>query len=136
MTSRFSRKVTRSISRSSKNHRKKLPSSSSCNLILTGALRRGASDIHIEPYEREFRVRFRIDGVLYVVMNPPMKLRDAMISRIKIMAKLDISEKRLPQDGRIKIRMNNQGKLRELDYRVSTLPTLVPAHGRPNDLGG
>jgi type IV pilus assembly protein PilB len=95
-----------------------------CNLILTDALRRGASDIHIEPYEREFRVRFRIDGVLYVVMNPPMKLRDAMISRIKIMAKLDISEKRLPQDGRIKIRMNNQGKLRELDYRVSTLPTL------------
>ena len=95
-----------------------------CNLILTDALRRGASDIHIEPYEREFRVRFRIDGILYVVMNPPMKLRDAMISRIKIMAKLDISEKRLPQDGRIKIRMNNQGKLRELDYRVSTLPTL------------
>ncbi len=95
-----------------------------CNLILTDALRRGASDIHIEPYEREFRVRFRIDGVLYIVMNPPMKLRDAMISRIKIMAKLDISEKRLPQDGRIKIRMNNQGKLRELDYRVSTLPTL------------
>ena len=95
-----------------------------CNLILTDALRRGASDIHIEPYEREFRVRFRIDGVLYVVMNPPMKLRDAMISRLKIMAKLDISEKRLPQDGRIKIRMNNQGKMRELDYRVSTLPTL------------
>jgi type IV pilus assembly protein PilB len=95
-----------------------------CNLILTDALRRGASDIHIEPYEREFRVRFRIDGVLYVVMNPPMKLRDAIISRIKIMAKLDISERRLPQDGRIKIRMNNQGKLRELDFRVSTLPTL------------
>ncbi len=95
-----------------------------CNLILTDALRRGASDIHIEPYEREFRVRFRIDGVLYVVMNPPMKLRDAMISRLKIMSKLDISEKRLPQDGRIKIRMNSNGKLRELDYRVSTLPTL------------
>ncbi len=95
-----------------------------CNLVLTDALRRGASDIHIEPYEREFRVRFRIDGILYVVMNPPMKLRDAIISRIKIMAKLDISERRLPQDGRIKIRMNNQGKLRELDYRVSTLPTL------------
>jgi len=95
-----------------------------CNLVLTDALRRGASDIHIEPYEREFRVRFRIDGILYVVMNPPMKLRDAIISRLKIMAKLDISERRLPQDGRIKIRMNNQGKLRELDYRVSTLPTL------------
>jgi len=95
-----------------------------CNLILTDALRRGASDIHIEPYEREFRVRFRIDGVLYVVMNPPMKLRDAITSRLKIMAKLDISEKRLPQDGRIKIRMNSNGKMRELDYRVSTLPTL------------
>jgi len=95
-----------------------------CNLVLTDALRRGASDIHIEPYEREFRVRFRIDGILYVVMNPPMKLRDAIISRLKIMARLDISERRLPQDGRIKIRMNNQGKLRELDYRVSTLPTL------------
>ncbi len=95
-----------------------------CNLILTDALRRGASDIHIEPYEREFRVRFRIDGVLYVVMNPPMKLRDAIISRLKIMSKLDISEKRLPQDGRIKIRMNSNGKMRELDYRVSTLPTL------------
>ncbi|HSF16734.1 MAG TPA: type IV-A pilus assembly ATPase PilB [Vicinamibacteria bacterium] len=95
-----------------------------CNLILGDALRRGASDIHIEPYEREFRVRFRIDGVLYVVMNPPMKLRDAIISRLKIMSKLDISERRLPQDGRIKVRMNHQGKLRELDYRVSTLPTL------------
>ncbi len=95
-----------------------------CNLILTDALRRGASDIHIEPYEKEFRVRFRIDGILYVVMNPPMKLRDAMTSRLKIMAKLDISERRLPQDGRIKIRMNSGGKLRELDFRVSTLPTL------------
>jgi len=95
-----------------------------CNLILTDALRRGASDIHIEPYEKEFRVRFRIDGVLYVVMNPPMRLRDAMTSRLKIMAKLDISEKRLPQDGRIKIRMNSGGKMRELDFRVSTLPTL------------
>ena len=95
-----------------------------CNLILTDALRRGASDIHIEPYEREFRVRFRIDGILYVVMNPPMKFRDAIISRLKIMATLDISEKRLPQDGRIKIRMHYLGKKRELDLRVSTLPTL------------
>ncbi len=95
-----------------------------CNLIMTDALRRGASDIHIEPYEREFRVRFRIDGVLYVVMNPPMRLKDAMTSRLKIMAKLDISEKRLPQDGRIKVRMNSGGKVRELDFRVSTLPTL------------
>ncbi len=95
-----------------------------CNLIMTDALRRGASDIHIEPYEREFRVRFRIDGILYVVMNPPMRLKDAMTSRLKIMAKLDISEKRLPQDGRIKVRMNSGGKVRELDFRVSTLPTL------------
>jgi len=95
-----------------------------CNLILTDALKRGASDIHIEPYEREFRVRFRIDGILYPVMTPPMKLRDAITSRLKIMSKLDISEKRLPQDGRIKIRMNNNGKMRELDFRVSTLPTL------------
>jgi len=95
-----------------------------CNLILTDALRKGASDIHIEPYEKEFRVRFRIDGVLYNQMNPPMKLRDAITSRIKIMSKLDISEKRLPQDGRIKIRMDNNGRKRELDFRVSTLPTL------------
>jgi type IV pilus assembly protein PilB len=95
-----------------------------CNLILTDALKKGASDIHIEPYEKEFRVRFRIDGVLYNQMNPPMKLRDAITSRIKIMSKLDISEKRLPQDGRIKIRMDNNGKKRELDFRVSTLPTL------------
>jgi type IV pilus assembly protein PilB len=95
-----------------------------CNLILTDALRRGASDIHIEPYERELRVRFRIDGILYVVMNPPMKLREAITSRIKILAKLDIAERRIPQDGRIKLRFNNDGKIRELDYRVSTLPTL------------
>jgi type IV pilus assembly protein PilB len=94
------------------------------NLILTDSIKRGASDIHIEPYEKEFRVRFRIDGVLYEIMNPPMKLRDAITSRIKIMAKLDISEKRLPQDGRIKVKVKLQGKTREMDYRVSCLPTL------------
>ena len=94
------------------------------NLILTDALKRSASDIHIEPYEKSYRVRFRIDGVLYEIMNPPMKLRDAISSRIKILAKLDIAEKRLPQDGRIRIKMKYQGKLKELDYRVSTLPTL------------
>jgi len=94
------------------------------NLILTDSIKRGASDIHIEPYEKDFRVRFRIDGVLYEIMNPPLKLRDAIISRIKIMAKLDIAEKRLPQDGRIKIKMKMQGKNREMDYRVSVLPTL------------
>ncbi len=94
------------------------------NLILTDALKRGASDIHIEPYEKSFRVRFRIDGVLYEIMNPPLKLKDAISSRIKILARLDIAEKRLPQDGRIKIKMKYQGKPKELDYRVSTLPTL------------
>ena len=94
------------------------------NLILTDSIKRVASDIHIEPYEKDFRVRFRIDGVLYEIMQPPMKLRDAITSRLKIMAKLDISEKRLPQDGRIKIKMKLQGKNREMDYRVSVLPTL------------
>jgi type IV pilus assembly protein PilB len=94
------------------------------NMILTEAVKKGASDIHMEPYEKEYRVRFRIDGVLQTIMNPPMKLRDAIISRIKIMAKLDISEKRLPQDGRIMLKMNLQGKKKVLDYRVSTLPTL------------
>jgi type IV pilus assembly protein PilB len=94
------------------------------NLILTDSIKRGASDIHIEPYEKDFRVRYRIDGVLYEIMNPPMKLRDAITSRLKIMAKLDIAEKRLPQDGRIKIKMKLQGKSKEMDYRVSVLPTL------------
>jgi type IV pilus assembly protein PilB len=94
------------------------------NIILTDAIKRGASDIHVEPYEREYRVRYRIDGILYEVMNPPPKLREAIASRIKILAKLDIAEKRLPQDGRIKIKMKLAGKVKELDYRVSTLPTL------------
>src|SRR5213595_160267 len=94
------------------------------NLILTDAIKRGASDIHIEPYEKEFRVRFRIDGILYEIMNPPLNLRDAMTSRMKILSKLDISEKRLPQDGRIKIKMKLSNKNREMDYRVSVLPTL------------
>ncbi len=94
------------------------------NLIFSDALKRGASDIHLEPYEKEYRVRFRIDGVLYESMRPPLKLRDAIISRIKIMAKLDISERRLPQDGRIKAKMKVQGKIKELDFRVSSLPTL------------
>jgi type IV pilus assembly protein PilB len=94
------------------------------NLILSDSLKKGASDIHVEPYEKDFRVRFRIDGILYNMMNPPLRLRDAIISRIKIMAKMDISEKRLPQDGRIKIRTSFDGKKKEIDYRVSTLPTL------------
>ncbi|MBA2340950.1 MAG: type IV-A pilus assembly ATPase PilB [Pyrinomonadaceae bacterium] len=95
------------------------------NVLMVDSLRRGASDIHIEPYEKELRIRFRIDGVLYDVMHPPMRMRDALISRIKIMSKLDISEKRLPQDGRIKIKLRADGnRARELDFRVSTLPTL------------
>jgi type IV pilus assembly protein PilB len=90
------------------------------NLILTDAIKKSASDIHIEPYEKSFRVRYRIDGVLYDVMQPPLRLRAAITSRVKIMAQLDIAERRLPQDGRIKIKMGG----REMDYRVSTLPTL------------
>ncbi len=91
------------------------------NLILLDAIKKGASDIHIEPYEKEFRVRFRVDGVLFEAMKPPMKLRNAIISRLKIMASLDISERRLPQDGRIKLKL---GKGREMDFRVSVCPTL------------
>jgi len=94
------------------------------NLMLMSAIQKGASDIHIEPYEKEFRVRFRIDGILYNVMAPPMKFRDAITSRLKIMAKLDIAEKRLPQDGRIKIRFAVEGATKEIDFRVSCLPTL------------
>jgi type IV pilus assembly protein PilB len=94
------------------------------NLILTDAVKRGASDIHIEPYEKEYRVRFRIDGQLQNIMSPPLKLKDAITSRIKIMSKLDISEKRLPQDGRIMLKMVLNGKKKQLDYRVSCLPVL------------
>ena len=95
------------------------------NLMLMSAIQKGASDIHVEPYEKEFRVRFRIDGILYNVMAPPMKFRDAITSRIKNMSKLDIAEKRLPQDGRIKIRFGDgEGGTKEIDFRVSILPTL------------
>lgn len=91
------------------------------NLILIDAIKKGASDIHVEPYEKSFRVRYRIDGVLYEVMNPPVKLRNAIISRLKIMAQLDIAVRRLPQDGRIKLKL---GKGKEMDFRVSVCPTL------------
>jgi type IV pilus assembly protein PilB len=94
------------------------------NLMLMSSIQKAASDIHIEPYEKEFRIRFRIDGILYNVMAPPMKFRDAITSRIKIMAKLDIAEKRLPQDGRIKIRFAAETGTKEIDFRVSCLPTL------------
>src|SRR6266568_1414653 len=91
------------------------------NLILTDAIKKKASDIHIEPYERVFRVRYRIDGVLHEVMKPPLKLKNAITSRLKIMAELDIAERRLPQDGRIKIKL---GGSKDMDFRVSVLPTL------------
>ena len=91
------------------------------NLILTDAIKKKASDIHVEPYEKSFRVRYRIDGVLHEVMKPPMKLKNALTSRIKIMSEMDISERRLPQDGRIKIKLPG-GK--DMDYRVNCLPTL------------
>ena len=94
------------------------------NVVLASAIQKGASDIHVEPYEKEFRIRYRIDGVLYNVMVPPMKMRDAITSRLKIMAKLDIAEKRLPQDGRIKLRFSDEGVAKEIDFRVSVLPTL------------
>lgn len=91
------------------------------NLILLDAIRKGASDIHVEPYEKQLRVRYRIDGMLYEVMKPPVKLKHAITSRIKIMSSLDIAERRLPQDGRIKLKM---GKNKEMDFRVSVLPTI------------
>ena len=91
------------------------------NMMLLNAIKKGASDIHIEPYEKSFRVRYRIDGVLIDEMRPPMSARAAVSSRVKIMASLDIAERRLPQDGRIKLKM---GKGREMDFRVSVLPTI------------
>jgi type IV pilus assembly protein PilB len=94
------------------------------NIILTDAIKRGASDIHIEPYEKDYRVRYRIDGILYEMMHPPLKLKEAITSRVKILAKLDIAEKRMPQDGRIKIKTRIAGKVKDLDFRVSSLPTI------------
>jgi type IV pilus assembly protein PilB len=92
-----------------------------CNVILLNAIKKGASDIHIEPYEKSYRVRYRVDGVLQEEMTPPLKLKAALTSRIKIMAHLDIAERRLPQDGRIKLKI---GRGKEMDFRVSVLPTL------------
>jgi type IV pilus assembly protein PilB len=91
------------------------------NLILLDAIRKNASDIHVEPYEKSMRIRYRIDGVLYEVMKPPLKLKNAIISRFKIMSSLDIAERRLPQDGRIKMKL---GRGKEMDFRVSVLPVL------------
>ena len=92
-----------------------------CNAILLSAIKKKASDIHIEPYEKSFRVRFRVDGILHEEMRPPLKLRNAITSRLKIMSSLDIAERRLPQDGRIKLKI---GRDKEMDFRVSVLPTL------------
>ncbi|WP_243330834.1 type IV-A pilus assembly ATPase PilB [Mesoterricola sediminis] len=94
------------------------------NVVLIDAIRKGASDIHIEPYEKSYRIRFRIDGLLQEVMRPNLKLKDPVTSRVKILAKLNIAEKRLPQDGRIKLRVQLGGKQKVIDYRVSILPTL------------
>jgi type IV pilus assembly protein PilB len=91
------------------------------NAVLMDAIKKGASDIHVEPYEKVFRVRFRIDGVLYEIMKPPPKLKNAITSRLKIMSNLDIAERRLPQDGRIKLKL---GSSKEMDFRVNVLPTL------------
>ncbi len=94
------------------------------NVILASAVQRGASDVHVEPYEKEFRIRFRIDGVLHEVMSPPLRMRDAITSRLKVMAKLDIAERRMPQDGRVRVRCRDGGATKAIDLRVSCLPTL------------
>ena len=94
------------------------------NVILTLAVQRDASDIHVEPYERDLRIRFRIDGVLHQVMTPPQRMRDAITSRLKVMASLDIAERRVPQDGRIRIRFRDGSAKKSIDLRVSSLPTL------------
>jgi type IV pilus assembly protein PilB len=91
------------------------------NVLLLNAIRKGASDIHCEPYEKKLRIRYRIDGVLHEEMTPPLRLKAAMVSRLKIMSQLDIAERRLPQDGRIKLKL---GKGREMDFRVSVMPTM------------
>ena len=97
------------------------------NALLTDAIKKRASDVHIEPYEKMLRVRFRMDGVLYEIMQPPVKLKNAITSRIKVMAALDIAERRMPQDGRIKLKL---GANREMDFRVSVLPTHLRREGR------
>jgi type IV pilus assembly protein PilB len=91
------------------------------NLILLDAIKRGASDIHIEPYEKVLRVRYRVDGVLQEIMRPPMSMRNSIVSRLKIQSRLDITERRVPQDGRMKLRLS---KVKTVDFRVSILPTL------------
>ena len=123
-TSRSSRRRRTSTSPTLEEESEQAPVVKLVNIILTDAIKRGASDIHIEPYEKDYRVRYRIDGILYEMMQPPLKLKEAITSRVKIMAKLDIAEKRLPQDGRIKIKTKISGRTKDLDFRVSVLPTI------------
>ena len=94
------------------------------NLVFNDAISKGASDIHFEPYEKNFRIRLRIDGILHEFMNPPMNLKNKVISRLKLIAGIDIAEKRLPQDGRIKTKMDVNGHKKVIDMRVSSLPTI------------
>jgi len=94
------------------------------NLIFQDSVAKGASDIHFEPYEKVFRVRFRIDGVLHEYMTPPMNLKNKVLSRVKLIAGIDIAERRLPQDGRIKTKIAHDGKSKTVDMRVSSLPTI------------
>ena len=91
------------------------------NKVLLDAIKRGATDIHIEPYEKEFRIRFRIDGILQEVVNPPLNMATRLTARLKVMSRMDISEKRVPQDGRIKLKLS---KTKAIDFRVNTCPTL------------
>lgn len=94
------------------------------NLIFQDSVSKGASDIHFEPYEKVFRIRFRIDGVLHEYMTPPMNLKNKVLSRVKLIAGIDIAERRLPQDGRIKTKLTVDGKTKAIDMRVSSLPTI------------
>jgi type IV pilus assembly protein PilB len=95
------------------------------NNILIEAIKKGASDVHFEPYEKSFRIRYRIDGVLYETMNLPMKFKDPVLSRVKILSNMNIAEKRLPQDGRIKMRVRlDKDRRKDVDMRVSSLPTI------------
>ncbi|MFI7967746.1 ATPase, T2SS/T4P/T4SS family, partial [Acinetobacter baumannii] len=91
------------------------------NKLLIDAIRMGASDLHFEPYEKSYRVRYRVDGMLRQIANPPLQLANRLASRLKVMSQMDISEKRVPQDGRIKLKLS---KSKAIDFRVNSLPTL------------
>src|SRR5690606_16723563 len=91
------------------------------NKVLLDAIKGGASDIHIEPYEKTYRVRFRVDGILKEIARPPLNIATRICARVKIMSQMDISERRVPQDGRIKLKLS---RTKAVDFRVNTLPTL------------